>query len=183
MFNKVELAAGAIAIVCMTLALVLIQKETAPMLSQAAGTQLAAVAEAPSGIAVIGGEKNTTEQKTKTLAENMDKKGNLKNMVVDDIKIGTGPSVKEGDVVAVHYVGTLQGGQEFDNSKKRGSPFSFTVGAGQVIKGWDEGLVGMQVGGQRVLVIPPDKAYGEKGVGPIPGNATLVFSIELIEIK
>lgn len=183
MFNKVELVAGAIAIVCMTLALVLIQKETAPMLSQAAGTQLAAVSGAPSGIAVIGGGNNSTEQKAKTLAENMDNKGNLKNMVIDDVKIGTGTTVKEGDVVSVHYAGTLQNGQEFDNSKKRGAPFSFTVGGGQVIKGWDEGLVGMQVGGQRVLVIPPEKAYGEKGVGPIPPNATLVFSIELLEIN
>jgi peptidylprolyl isomerase len=83
----------------------------------------------------------------------------------------------------VHYVGTLQNGTEFDNSKKRGQPFEFTVGAGQVIKGWDQGLVGMKVGGQRILVIPPDMAYGERGVGPIPGNATLVFSIELIDVK
>jgi peptidylprolyl isomerase len=91
--------------------------------------------------------------------------------------------VKEGDVVSVHYVGTLQNGTEFDNSKKRGAPFEFKVGGGQVIAGWEEGLVGMQVGGQRVLVIPPEKGYGANGIGPIPGNATLVFSIELLEIK
>jgi FKBP-type peptidyl-prolyl cis-trans isomerase len=85
--------------------------------------------------------------------------------------------------VSVHYIGTLQDGTEFDNSKKRGAPFEFKVGEGRVIAGWEEGLVGMQVGGQRVLVIPPEKAYGSNGVGPIPGNATLVFSIELLEIK
>ena len=91
--------------------------------------------------------------------------------------------MKNGDTVSVHYVGTLQNGTEFDNSNKRGAPFEFTVGGGQVIKGWDEGLVGMRVGGQRILVIPSDMAYGEKGIGPIPGGATLVFSIELIAIK
>ena len=74
-------------------------------------------------------------------------------------------------------------GDEFDNSRKRGTPFEFTVGKGQVIEGWDKGLIGMQVGGTRVLVIPPEMAYGSQGIGPIPGNATLVFSIELVEIK
>ncbi|MCA9368626.1 FKBP-type peptidyl-prolyl cis-trans isomerase, partial [Candidatus Kaiserbacteria bacterium] len=88
-----------------------------------------------------------------------------------------------GDTVAVHYVGNLQGGAEFDNSRKRGTPFEFTVGKGMVIEGWDKGLVGMQVGGQRALVIPPEMAYGEQGIGPIPPNSTLVFMIELVEIK
>ncbi|MCA9360386.1 FKBP-type peptidyl-prolyl cis-trans isomerase [Candidatus Kaiserbacteria bacterium] len=104
-------------------------------------------------------------------------------MVIDDIKLGTGEEVKENDLVVVHYVGTLQNGEEFDNSHKRGAPFEFRVGKGMVIEGWEEGLIGMKVGGERVLVIPPDMAYGEQGIGPIPGNATLVFVIELMEIK
>lgn len=109
--------------------------------------------------------------------------GNIERMIIDDIKIGTGPEVERGDVVAVHYIGTLQNGDEFDNSRRRGQPFSFKVGAGEVIEGWEEGVVGMKVGGQRILIIPPALAYGDKGIGPIPGGATLVFSIELIEIK
>ncbi|MCA9363117.1 FKBP-type peptidyl-prolyl cis-trans isomerase [Candidatus Kaiserbacteria bacterium] len=104
-------------------------------------------------------------------------------MVIDDVKIGAGEEVKSGDTVSVHYIGTLQNGTEFDNSRKRGEPFQFKIGAGMVIKGWDEGLLGMKVGGQRVLVIPPDKAYGEEGVGPIPPNSTLVFAIELVDIR
>jgi FKBP-type peptidyl-prolyl cis-trans isomerase len=83
----------------------------------------------------------------------------------------------------VHYIGTLQNGQQFDNSHTRGEAFTFTVGEGMVIKGWDEGLLGMKVGGQRLLVIPPDMAYGANAIGPIPANSTLLFSIELIEIK
>jgi peptidylprolyl isomerase len=104
-------------------------------------------------------------------------------MVIDDIKVGTGDVVEEGDSVVVNYVGTLQDGTEFDNSKKRGQPFEFKVGGGMVIPGWEQGLVGMKEGGERVLVIPPELAYGENGIGPIPPNATLVFSIELIEVK
>lgn len=181
MFNKVEMISAGIAIVCMTLALILIQNETSlTSIASAPDQQLASVQQA--SIAVIDNEA-TNENKREVLAESMDSKGNLKNMVIDDVKIGIGAPVKEGDTVAVHYSGTLQNGQEFDNSRKRGEPFVFNVGGGQVIKGWDEGLVGMQVGGQRILVIPPDMAYGENGIGPIPGNATLVFSIELMEIK
>lgn len=105
---------------------------------------------------------------------------NLNSLIIDDLKIGEGDEVKAGDTVSVHYIGRLQNGQEFDNSYTRGTPFSFTVGEGKVIKGWDDGLVGMKVGGQRVLVIPANLAYGDKGAGPIPGGATLVFAIELL---
>ncbi len=108
----------------------------------------------------------------------------INNMVIEDVKLGSGEAVKVGDTVAVHYSGALKGEvNEFDNSRKRGEPLEFTVGNGMVIKGWDEGLIGMKVGGQRVLVIPPHLAYGESGIGPIPPNSTLVFSIELVEIK
>lgn len=107
----------------------------------------------------------------------------LQKMIIDDVIIGEGKEVSEGDTVSVHYIGRLQNGQEFDNSYHRGTPFTFEVGAGRVIEGWEQGLVGMQAGGQRVLVIPSHMAYGDTGAGPIPGGATLVFAIELLEIN
>ena len=100
-----------------------------------------------------------------------------------DVKVGTGPAVKSGDLVTVHYVGTLPGGKEFDSSKPSGQPFAVQVGAGRVIRGWDIGLIGMQAGGVRRLVIPPEEAYGEKGAPPvIPPNATLRFEVELLHV-
>ncbi|MCO5315681.1 MAG: FKBP-type peptidyl-prolyl cis-trans isomerase [Solirubrobacterales bacterium] len=103
---------------------------------------------------------------------------------VEDIKEGTGPEAKAGDKVSVQYVGALyDSGKEFDASWDRGEPFEFTLGSGQVIKGWDEGVAGMKVGGRRKLVIPPDLAYGETGQPPtIPANATLTFVVDLEKI-
>ena len=105
-------------------------------------------------------------------------------LVVKDITVGTGAAVKSGDTVSVHYVGTLTNGTEFDSSRKHGQPFSFGVGKGMVIKGWDQGLVGMKVGGRRKLTIPSDLAYGDRGMsGTIPPKSTLLFDIELLSIK
>ena len=102
---------------------------------------------------------------------------------VDD-KVGTGREAKTGDTVKVHYTGTLMSGKKFDSSRDRGEPFEFTLGNGSVIKGWDEGVVGMRVGGKRRLTIPWQKAYGEAGHPPdIPPKAALKFDIELIDIK
>ncbi len=179
MFRKYELIGAGISIACMAAALYLIQLETNEALF---GKKPQAATVAESGIVVVA-DGDETKERTKAIVEAADDNGNVKSMIIDDIKVGEGAEVKAGDTVAVHYIGTLQDGTEFDNSKKRGEPFTFTVGGGQVIKGWEEGLVGMKVGGQRVLVIPPDKAYGEQGIGPIPANATLVFAIELVEIK
>ncbi len=102
-----------------------------------------------------------------------------------DIVVGDGAEAKEGDEVTVQYVGALfDSGKEFDASWTRNQPFTFTIGQGQVIKGWDEGIVGMKVGGRRVLVIPPDLGYGPQGSPPtIPGNATLVFVVDLENVK
>lgn len=180
MFRKYEIIGAVISIVCMATALYLIQDRTDMALNTNAKSQVAAVT-ASDVVAVEEGDEKA--QRTKAFEEAADNNGNLKNMVIDDVKIGDGVEVKNGDTVSVHYVGTLQNGTEFDNSKKRGQPFEFTVGGGQVIKGWDEGLVGMKVGGQRILVIPPEKAYGENGIGPIPGGATLVFAIDLLDVK
>ncbi len=108
---------------------------------------------------------------------------NLRQLVVDDVVVGVGNEAQVGDVVTVNYIGRLQNGQEFDNSYTRGTPFTFTLGEGRVIQGWDQGVVGMKVGGERVLVIPSDLAYGDRGAGPIPGGATLVFIVELLAIN
>jgi FKBP-type peptidyl-prolyl cis-trans isomerase len=103
---------------------------------------------------------------------------------VVDLKTGTGPQVKAGDAVRVHYVGRLADGTTFDSSKGRAQPFEFFVGRGVVIKGWDVGLVGMRAGGVRRLVIPPNEAYGRGGAPPaVPPNATLFFEVELLQIK
>lgn len=109
---------------------------------------------------------------------------NLSDLKVEDLEVGEGNEVKDGDTVSVHYTGTLIDGTKFDSSLDRGTPFEFTVGAGQVIKGWDQGLVGMKVGGKRKLTIPPELGYGKQGAGDdIPPNSTLIFEIELLEIK
>lgn len=100
-----------------------------------------------------------------------------------DIKVGTGAAAKAGDTVSVHYVGTLLNKKKFDSSRDRGTPFEFKLGTGSVIKGWDDGVVGMKVGGIRRLVIPPAIAYGDAGSGPIPPNSVLEFEIELLGIN
>jgi len=101
-----------------------------------------------------------------------------------DVKVGDGAEAKAGQMASVHYTGWLPDGTKFDSSRDRGEPFSFPIGAGQVIKGWDEGIIGMKVGGKRQLRIPPDLAYGEAGHPPqIPQNATLIFDVQLVAIK
>lgn len=106
-----------------------------------------------------------------------------KSLIVDDITIGNGLEATMGDTVQVHYIGRLQNGQEFDNSHKRGTPISFTLGEGEVIAGWEEGIVGMKVGGERILVVPPEYGYGNRAVGPIPAGSTLVFAVELMNVE
>jgi FKBP-type peptidyl-prolyl cis-trans isomerase len=107
----------------------------------------------------------------------------FKTQIVD-IRAGTGAACKAGDSVSVHYTGTLEDGTKFDSSRDRGQPFTFSLGAGRVIKGWDVGVAGMKVGGHRKLTIPAEEGYGSRGAGSsIPPNATLYFDVELIRIN
>jgi peptidylprolyl isomerase len=122
------------------------------------------------------------EKKASPMAENLETTPS--GLQYSDIKVGTGASPKVGQTAVVHYTGTLMDGKKFDSSKDRGQPFQFALGRGQVIKGWDEGVATMKVGGIRKLVIPPDLAYGSRGAGGvIPPNATLNFEVELLEIR
>jgi peptidylprolyl isomerase len=101
----------------------------------------------------------------------------------EDIVVGTGPSPQSGQEVTVHYTGTLEDGTKFDSSFDHGQPIKFKIGVGRVIKGWDEGLMTMKVGGKRKLVIPPQLGYGARPMGPIPPNSTLVFEVELLDVQ
>lgn len=103
--------------------------------------------------------------------------------VAEDLTLGTGPAAARGDTVVVHYVGSFPDGKIFDSSLDRNVPFEFILGTGSVIRGWDEGIVGMRAGGRRILIIAPDYAYGQSGAGPIPPNSTLIFEVELLEVK
>ena len=181
MLSKFEMTGIALSVLLMAVALYLVRIDTSLLSVGDSSTQ---VAQAPnSGIVVVGEDDGTNQETARALYEAVDSRGNLNKLVIDDVTIGEGEAVEVGDIVTVDYVGRLQDGQEFDNSKKRGAPFVFKVGQEKVIKGWEQGIVGMKVGGQRILVIPPDLAYGNQKVGPVPANATLVFSIELLEIK
>ncbi|MFN0063819.1 MAG: FKBP-type peptidyl-prolyl cis-trans isomerase [Myxococcaceae bacterium] len=106
------------------------------------------------------------------------------SLKIEDVKVGAGAEARAGQRVVVHYVGTLTDGKKFDSSRDRNEGFNFKLGAGQVIRGWDEGVAGMKVGGIRKLTIPPEMGYGTSGYPPvIPPSATLVFEVELLSVK
>lgn len=115
---------------------------------------------------------------------NLDNKNIMADKLkIEDIEAGDGQEAKKGDKVSVHYTGTLTDGTKFDSSHDRDTAFSFTLGAGQVIEGWDKGVAGMKEGGKRKLTVPPEMGYGSKSVGPIPADSTLIFEVELLEVK
>ncbi len=157
------------------------EKKPARPAASAAKTAAAADSTVPSptsaGPQATGAEKQAAE---KTGVERTEA-GGLK---ITDLVLGTGAVAEPGMSVTVHYRGTLKDGTEFDSSRKHGEPFTFRLGAGQVIPGWDQGVKGMKVGGKRKLVVPPELAYGERGAGGvIPPNATLTFEVELLDVK
>ncbi len=104
-------------------------------------------------------------------------------LIIEDIQVGDGDEALQGQQITVHYTGWLTDGTKFDSSKDRNDPFKFKLGAGMVIKGWDQGFAGMKIGGSRKLTIPPEMGYGSRGAGGvIPPNATLVFDVELLGV-
>lgn len=126
-------------------------------------------------------DKKTENTKMDTTINNSTDSGKL---IIEDIKVGEGKEAKSGDTVVMNYKGTLVDGTKFDSSYDRNQPFTTKIGVGQVIKGWDEGVPGMKIGGKRKLTIPPDLGYGSAGAGGvIPPNATLIFEVELLDIK
>jgi FKBP-type peptidyl-prolyl cis-trans isomerase FkpA len=112
------------------------------------------------------------------VAENM-----TDEFIIENEVVGEGAEAVNGKTVSVHYTGTFIDGSIFDSSVQRGTPFEFFLGAGQVIKGWDQGVLGMKVGGKRKLTIPPELGYGDNDRGPIPGGSTLIFEVELLGVK
>lgn len=100
-----------------------------------------------------------------------------------DIVVGPGALAETGNIVTAHYVGELLNGRVFDSSRDRNTPIQFRLGVGQVIRGWDEGLVGMRVGGKRILTISPEYGYGAQAIGAIPANSTLIFEVELLDVE
>ncbi len=180
-FNKVETIGIFLSVAVMALALSIVRFQTDIFV------QNDSVTGETQGAVVAMSDVSTKEQGdielSEALTEASSPNGTLLKLVTDDVRIGTGDAVKKGDVLTVHYIGTTQDGVRFDSSYDRGEPFVFTVGAGSVIRGWEEGLIGMKVGGQRILVIPGEMAYGNRQVGVIPPNSPLVFAVELLKIN
>ena len=127
----------------------------------------------------------TSDATTQASAEETAAVKSVSGIKIEDVREGDGKIAQKGDTVSVNYLGTLaSNGQKFDSSYDRNEPFSFKLGSGQVIEGWEKGILGMKVGGKRILTIPPEKAYGESGAPPvIPPNATLKFEVELVDVE
>lgn len=177
--NKYEAAGIGLSIGAMALALFLTRLDG----GFDAGGILTRSAERASQEAAVVTSENGVDGVEAALEDSISANGRVNKLVVTDIAVGIGDEVKEGDTVTVNYIATLQNGQEFDNSYKKGEAFTFEVGDDKVIEGWNKGMIGMKVGGDRVIIIPAEMAYGSKGYGPIPGNATVVYAIELVSVR
>lgn len=123
------------------------------------------------------------EPASETNAASQTQAGGQGELKKETLQEGSGETADPGEMVSVHYTGKLENGQVFDSSVPRGEPFTFKLGAGSVIEGWEKGIAGMKVGEKRRLTIPPQMAYGERGAGPIPPNSTLIFDVELLDVK
>lgn len=128
-------------------------------------------------------QQNTMSENSLGAAASANPSNNNNGVIINDVVVGQGALVKTGDLVSVNYILSLSDGTVVQNSKDFGQPFKFTLGAGEVIPGWEMGFAGMKVGGVRTIVIPPELAYGSNQNGPIPPNSTLVFTIELLDVS
>lgn len=143
------------------------------------------------GVVIIFKSQEKKEEPVKTIIptptvvlEPIEKKGEkVEELKIEDLKIGSGAEAVSGKAVTVNYRGTLTDGTQFDSSYDRGTPFTFNLGAGEVIQGWDMGVKGMKIGGKRKLTIPSELGYGARAVGSIPPNSTLVFEVELLKVE
>lgn len=129
------------------------------------------------------GFNNASDISNEEVVNNNQPKVMSDTLQINDAVVGTGAEAKNGNTVTVNYRGALTNGKQFDSSYDRGEPFTFKLGAGMVIQGWEQGIAGMKVGGKRQLLIPASLAYGEQAVGPIPANSTLIFEVELLNVK
>jgi len=146
-------------------------------------TQVTELPEVKQEGAIVVATDDTEDDELSNALEKAQTEGELTELVIQDVRIGQGKAVENGDTLVVNYIGSTQDGVQFDSSYKRGEPFIFTVGRGIVIQGWDKGVIGMREGGQRILVIPSEMGYGNRQIGTIPPNSTLVFAVELLEIR
>ncbi len=174
--TKFEAVGIFLSVAVMAIALVLIRFNTDTF----ATTLESAESESQVGTVVVASDETTIEDR---ITDSVGIDGKLNDLVVDDVRVGTGKSVVSGDTITVHYKGTLRDGTQFDSSYLRGEPYTFTIGTGKVIEGWDTGLLGMKVGGERILVVPPEMAYGNAQVGVIPAQSPLIFAVELLKIN
>lgn len=131
---------------------------------------------------LVGSNNSASLNQLTTETQQAPKTININGMKITDTIVGTGEEAIAGKIVTVHYTGTLGDGTKFDSSLDRGQPFKFILGAGQVIQGWEQGFAGMKVGGKRSLVIPAEMAYGDRAIGAIPANSTLLFAVELLAV-
>ena len=134
------------------------------------------------GVQNIGVDQEGEGNGAQDILTELSETGTVSELQIVEILEGEGAEVASGDVALVHYTGVLADGTVFDSSVNRGEPFGFQVGVGQVIQGWDQGVVGMKVGGRRLLAIPPELGYGARAIGNIPPNSTLIFEVELLEV-
>ncbi len=142
------------------------------------------VATHPSDIIVVDpNAENTEAALAQAIIDGSTADGRVTKLIVHDVSLGSGRQAKVGDMVTVHYIGLLKDGPEFDNSYTKDTPVSFKVGAGEVIKGWEQGIVGMKEGGERILIVPATLGYGDTAVNSLPAHATLLFSIQLLSIE